>query len=101
MIYSRCARVAELADALDSKSSDRKVVMVRLHSRAPLSAATVTVYTVALKKLVFAAFACRPCTPRRSKNPHKSCFPQVFKGFQKRRCGRRESNPHALAGNGF
>ena len=30
------ARVAELADALDSKSSDRKVVMVRLHSRAPL-----------------------------------------------------------------
>jgi hypothetical protein len=27
--------VAELADALDSKSSDRKVVMVRLHSPGP------------------------------------------------------------------
>jgi hypothetical protein len=36
--------VAELADALDSKSSDRKVVMVRLHSPGPKS--TVTVYTV-------------------------------------------------------
>jgi hypothetical protein len=35
MLSFRRARVAELADALDSKSSDRKVVMVRLHSRAP------------------------------------------------------------------
>jgi hypothetical protein len=36
VIFSKRARVAELADALDSKSSGRKAVMVRFHSRAPL-----------------------------------------------------------------
>src|SRR6267143_1977271 len=35
MIFCRRARVAELADAPDSKSGGRKAVMVRPHSRAP------------------------------------------------------------------
>ena len=37
MISCRRARVAELADAPDSKSGGRKAVMVRPHSRAPKS----------------------------------------------------------------
>ncbi len=37
MIFCRRARVAELADAPDSKSGGRKAVMVRPHSRAPKS----------------------------------------------------------------
>src|ERR1700687_533161 len=35
MLSCHLARVAELADAPDSKSGGRKAVMVRLHSRAP------------------------------------------------------------------
>src|SRR6266699_528389 len=35
MVSCRRARVAELADAPDSKSGGRKAVMVRPHSRAP------------------------------------------------------------------
>src|SRR5437762_13488105 len=37
MLFCRRARVAELADAPDSKSGGRKAVMVRPHSRAPKS----------------------------------------------------------------
>jgi hypothetical protein len=36
MLFFRRARVAELADAPDSKSGGRKAVMVRPHSRAPI-----------------------------------------------------------------
>jgi tetratricopeptide (TPR) repeat protein len=36
VLFSHRARVAELADAPDSKSGGRKAVMVRPHSRAPL-----------------------------------------------------------------
>src|SRR6267143_673123 len=55
MISCRRARVAELADAPDSKSGGRKAVMVRPHSRAPNPKRTMDIFVWATVILAIGA----------------------------------------------
>jgi hypothetical protein len=93
MLFSQRARVAELADAPDSKSGGRKAVWVRFPPRAPIFPADFATYHC----LLIVARCCH--NPQKhgrgwqrlanlrsteiAKKPQKSHFSQYLKGFER------------------